>query len=52
MDTLISAISSGLSQGSIAVVAAVGLVVIIKATGIINFAHGDVLTMGAYVAWC
>ncbi|SEB63958.1 branched-chain amino acid ABC transporter permease [Rhodococcus koreensis] len=50
MDTLISAISSGLSQGSIAVVAAVGLVVIIKATGIINFAHGDVLTMGAYVA--
>jgi branched-chain amino acid transport system permease protein len=50
MDTLISALSSGLSQGSIAVVAALGLVVIIKATGIINFAHGDVLTLGAYVA--
>lgn len=50
MDTLISALSSGLSQGSIAVVAALGLVVIIKATGMINFAHGDVLTLGAYVA--
>lgn len=43
--------SSGLSQGSIAVMAALGLVVISKATGIINFAHGDVLTAGAYVAF-
>ena len=50
MDTLITAISSGLSQGSIAVVAALGLVVIVKATGIINFAQGDFLSMGAYVA--
>lgn len=50
VDTLISTLASGLSQGSIAVVAALGLVVIVKATGIVNFAHGDVLTLGAYVA--
>lgn len=51
MDTFISTLTSGLSQGSIAVMAALGLVVISKATGIINFAHGDVLTVGAYVAF-
>ncbi|MDV8071001.1 branched-chain amino acid ABC transporter permease [Rhodococcus sp. IEGM 1366] len=51
MDTFISTMTSGVSQGSIAVMAALGLVVISKATGVINFAHGDVLTVGAYIAF-
>ncbi|HEY2303313.1 MAG TPA: branched-chain amino acid ABC transporter permease, partial [Acidimicrobiales bacterium] len=31
-------------------VAALGFLVLYKATGVINFAHGDLITLGAYVA--
>lgn len=41
---------NGLSLGAIYALIAIGFVLVFKATGIINFAHGSVLLLGAYVA--
>lgn len=41
---------SGLADGAIYALIALGFVLIYKATGIINFAQGDLVTLGAYVA--
>jgi branched-chain amino acid transport system permease protein len=43
--------ASGLRIGLIVGVAAVGLSLVFGTTGLINFAHGDLLTFGAVVAW-
>jgi len=40
---------AGLSTGSIYALVALGLVLIFKSTGIVNFAQGEFLTIGAYV---
>ncbi len=40
---------SGMTDGVVAALAAVGLLVLNKATGIVNFAHGDLITLGAYL---
>ena len=42
---------SGLGQGAIFALVALGIVVIYKATQIVNFAHGAMGTAAAYVAW-
>jgi branched-chain amino acid transport system permease protein len=39
---------AGLSTGSIYALVALGLVLVFKATGILNFAHGEFVTLGAY----
>lgn len=49
MDRFVALVFSGITDGSITALAAVGLLVLYKATGIINFAHGDLITLGAYV---
>ena len=41
----------GLIYGSIVALAAVGLSLIFGVTGLVNFAHGEVVTFGAVVAW-
>lgn len=41
---------NGLSLGAIYALIAIGFVLVFKATGIINFAHGSVLLLGAYTA--
>jgi branched-chain amino acid transport system permease protein len=41
----------GLIYGSIVSLAAVGLSLIFGVTGLVNFAHGEVVTFGAVVAW-
>jgi branched-chain amino acid transport system permease protein len=41
---------NGLSLGAIYALVAIGFVLVFKATGIVNFAHGSVLLLGAYVA--
>jgi len=41
---------NGLSLGAIYALIAIGFVLVFKATGIINFAHGSVLLLGAYAA--
>lgn len=49
MERFIALLFSGLTDGVIAALAAVGLLVLQKATGIISFAHGDLITLGAYL---
>lgn len=40
---------AGAVSGSVYALVALGLVVVFKATGVINFAHGSVILLGAYV---
>lgn len=40
---------SGLADGAVYALIALGFVLIYKATGVINFAQGDLVTLGAYV---
>jgi len=42
---------NGLSIGAIYVVVVFGLQVIVQTTGIVNFAHGQFYTIGAYAFW-
>lgn len=48
MERFVALFFSGLTDGSVTALAAVGLLVLYKATSIINFAHGDLVTLGAY----
>jgi branched-chain amino acid transport system permease protein len=50
MSKLVALLASGLAQGAIVALAAIGFLLIYKATGVVNFAQGDLITLGAYVA--
>jgi branched-chain amino acid transport system permease protein len=43
-------LAGGLSEGAIAALAAVGFLLTYKATGVVNFAQGALITLGAYLA--
>ena len=47
---IIQLLVAGLSTGSIYALVALGLVLAFKGTGILNFAHGELVSLGAYVA--
>jgi branched-chain amino acid transport system permease protein len=47
---LVQLFVAGLSTGSIYALVALGLVLAFKGTGILNFAHGELVSLGAYVA--
>lgn len=49
MERFVALLFSGITEGAITALAAVGLLVLYKATRIINFAHGDLITLGAFV---
>lgn len=49
MNTFINQLAYGLADGSILALAALGFVLIYKATGVINFAQGEFLLVGAYM---
>jgi branched-chain amino acid transport system permease protein len=51
MATLIQLVFDGLSSASIYVLLAVGVTLIFGLTGIVNFAQGQLLMLGAYVTW-
>jgi len=51
MDTFIQLTVAGRSNGAILALAALGFVLIYKASGVINFAQGQFLLIGAYVVW-
>ncbi len=51
MDTFIQLTVTGLSSGAVLALAALGFVLIYKASGVINFAQGQFLLIGAYVVW-
>lgn len=51
LDRIVDLAGSGLRFGLIVAVAAVGLSLVYGTTGLINFAHGEMLAFGAIVAW-
>lgn len=51
MTTLVQLILSGLMVGSIYSLVALGFVLIYKSSGIVNVAQGQLLLIGAYIAW-
>jgi len=51
METFIQLTINGLSNGAILALAALGFVLIYKATGVINFAQGEFLLIPAFVIW-
>lgn len=51
MDMYIQLFISGISMGMIYAMMAMGLILIVKAVGVLNFAHGQLLMVGAYITW-
>jgi branched-chain amino acid transport system permease protein len=51
MARLIQYILAGLSAGSLYALVALGIVLIYRSTRVLNFAHGDVATLGTFVAF-
>lgn len=47
---IIQLLVAGLSTGSIYALVGLGLVLAFKGTGVLNFAHGELVALGAYVA--
>ena len=51
MDLVPQLIVSGIAAGALYALVAIGLVLIYKATDIVNFAQGESVTVGAYMGW-
>jgi len=51
MDHLLQLVVSGVVTGGIYALIAIGFVVVYKATGVINFATGELMMIGAFFAW-
>lgn len=50
MDKFIALTASGVAYGAVLALVALGFLVLYKATGVINFAHGNLVTLGGYLA--
>lgn len=50
-DRLLTQLLSGLRFGLIIAITAIGLSLIFGTTGLVNFAHGELVTLGAVLAW-
>ncbi|HEY7107355.1 MAG TPA: branched-chain amino acid ABC transporter permease [Acidimicrobiia bacterium] len=51
MHRFLTILIQGIANGSIYVLVALGIVLLQNATGVINFAQGDLVTLGAYVGF-
>ena len=51
MELIIQSIINGLIQGGFFALFAVGLVLIFGVMGVVNFAHGELVMVGAYTIW-
>jgi branched-chain amino acid transport system permease protein len=51
MERFLDALFLGLASGSIYALVALGLVVVYRGTGHLNFAQGEMATLSAYIAW-
>ena len=51
MSSFLQYIFAGLSGGSLYALVALGLVLIYRSTRVLNFAHGDIATLGTFVAF-
>lgn len=49
MDKFVALAFSGIAHGAILAIIAVGFILLYQATGVVNFAHGDLVTLGAYL---
>jgi branched-chain amino acid transport system permease protein len=50
-EQIVDRAAQGIRTGSIIALAAIGLSLIFGVTGLVNFAHGELVTFGALVAW-
>ena len=50
-ETIVNLMWSGLKLGLIVALASVGLSIVFGTTGLVNFAHGEFLTLGALITW-
>jgi branched-chain amino acid transport system permease protein len=50
VDIFLQTILSGLTLGSLYALVGIGFVIIFKSTGVLNFAHGEMLMLGAMIA--
>lgn len=50
MGTFVTLLASGIAYGAVIALVALGILVLVKATGVINLAHGGLLTIAPYVA--
>ncbi|MGW5385728.1 branched-chain amino acid ABC transporter permease [Nocardia sp. NPDC003963] len=50
METFVALAFSAAAYGAVLALAALGFLVLFKATGVVNFAHGDLITAGGYIA--
>jgi branched-chain amino acid transport system permease protein len=50
MTTFIQVLVNGLGKGAVYALLALGFVIIFKASGVLNFAHGSLVLLGGYVA--
>src|SRR5512140_1027394 len=51
MELFLQLVTSGVVTGGIYALVAIGFVVVYKATGVINFATGELMMFGAFFAW-
>jgi len=51
MTQMIEVLLSGMTQGAVYCVIAIGLSLVYGASRILNFAHGSLYTLGGYIAW-
>ncbi len=51
LSSIVSSLFGGLSVGSVLLIAALGLAIIFGLMGVINMAHGELMTMGAYTTY-
>lgn len=49
MNQLVQALADGVTQGAVYAIIALGFVIVYKSTGVLNFAHGGLLMLGAYL---
>lgn len=50
MSQFIALSAAGVAEGALVALAALGFLLIYNATGVVNFAQGDLITLGAYIA--
>jgi branched-chain amino acid transport system permease protein len=50
MSIFVAYLASAISYGGILSIVAIGFLVLYRATGVVNFAHGNLIAVGAYVA--
>jgi branched-chain amino acid transport system permease protein len=51
MEKFVALLFSGIAYGAVLALVALGFIVLYKATGVVNFAHGDLITLGAFIAY-